>query len=76
MLPKAVLDPGIFNRWGPDFAVEHGLVLACNDGAVMTVGFGHRYPSVEVGRRAGLISPGGLTMRESTPFQISCMPRT
>ena len=48
MLPKAVLDPGIFNRWGPDFAVEHGLVLACNDGAVMTVGFGHRYPSVEV----------------------------
>ena len=48
VLPKAVLDPGIFNRWGPDFAVEHGLVLACNDGAVMTVGFGHRYPSVEV----------------------------
>ena len=48
VLPKAVLDPGIFNRWGPDFAVEHGLVLACNEGAVMTVGFGHRYPSVEV----------------------------
>lgn len=48
MLPKAVLDPGIFNRWGPDFAVEHGLVLACNDGAVMMVGFGHHYPSVEV----------------------------
>ena len=48
VLPKAVLDPGIFNRWGPDFAVEHGLVLARNEGAVMTVGFGHRYPSVEV----------------------------
>ncbi|MDO4412447.1 DUF4921 family protein [Cutibacterium sp.] len=48
VLPKAVLDPDLFNRWGPDFAVEHGLVLARNEGAVMTVGFGHRYPSVEV----------------------------
>ena len=60
VLPKAVLDPGIFNRWGPDFAVEHGLVLARNEGAVMTVGFGHRYPSVEV----------WSTSRADQPWQI------
>lgn len=48
VLPKAVLDPQIFERWGPRFAASHGLVLACNEGAVMTAGFGHRYPSIEV----------------------------
>ncbi|GAE69286.1 hypothetical protein JCM18909_2486 [Cutibacterium acnes JCM 18909] len=42
----------------------------------MTVGFGHRYPSVEVWSTSRVDQPGGLTMRESTPFQISCMPRT
>lgn len=48
LLPKAAVDPDIHNRYGPDFAADHGLVLARNDHAVATVGFGHRYPSLEI----------------------------
>ncbi|AXE37594.1 DUF4921 family protein [Acidipropionibacterium virtanenii] len=48
VLSRATGDPAMFNRWGPDFAIGHNHILAANDDAVAFVGFGHRYPSVEV----------------------------
>lgn len=64
VLPKAALDPYMFNRWGPDFAIDHDLVLASNEHAVATVGFGHRYPSVEVWSTSALDQPWRMSVQE------------
>ncbi len=45
-------DANACNVLGLDIALEHGLVLAENDHAVAWVGFGHRYPTVEVWSRS------------------------
>lgn len=64
VLPKAVVDPDIYNRFGPDFAIDHGLVLARNEHALATVGFGHRYPSVEIWSTSALDQPWRMEPEE------------
>lgn len=64
LLPKVVLNPNIHNEYGPDFAAAHGLVLARNEHAVATVGFGHRYPSVEIWSTSALDQPWRMTHEE------------
>lgn len=64
VLARATIDPSIFNRWGPDFAIDHNLVLASNDHAVAFVGFGHRYPSVEVCSTSARTQPWAMTIEE------------
>lgn len=64
VLPEAVLDPDLYNRYGPDFAVDHGFVLARNEHAVATVGFGHRYPSMEIWSTSELDQPWRMAREE------------
>lgn len=40
--------PDLYERWGPAYAEEQGLVIARNAHAVACAGAGHRFPSVEV----------------------------
>jgi galactose-1-phosphate uridylyltransferase len=63
-LEKVVGDPYMFNRWGPDFAIDHHLVLAANDHAVAFVAFGHRYPSVEIWSTSRLDQPWRMDSQE------------
>lgn len=41
-------NPGIYNEMAVDYAMDHGLILAENAGAVAFAGFGHRYPTLEI----------------------------
>ena len=50
-------EPDAFNRQVVDVAVREGLVLAQNEHAVALVGFGHRYPTVEVFSTAAANGP-------------------
>ncbi|AZZ40612.1 DUF4921 domain-containing protein [Acidipropionibacterium jensenii] len=63
-LEAAADDPSLFNRWGPDFAIDHHLVLAANDHAVAFVTFGHRYPAVEVWSTSGIDQPWRMDPEE------------
>ncbi|XVX20010.1 DUF4921 family protein [Actinomycetota bacterium] len=47
-LSRLDADPGLFQRWGPGYAAEEGLVIARTPHAVAYAGVGHRFPSVEV----------------------------
>ena len=47
-LERLDADPGLYARWGPQYAAEEGLVVARSANAVLTAGVGHRYPSLEV----------------------------
>jgi galactose-1-phosphate uridylyltransferase len=44
-------EPDLFERWGPRYAAEQGLVVAHNVHAVATVGIGHPFPAFEVWSR-------------------------
>lgn len=41
-------DPLLYQRWGPDFARQHGLLIAENAYAVAFAGVGHRFPGVDI----------------------------
>ncbi len=41
-------DPTLYQRWGPEFARQHGLLIAENAYAVAFAGVGHRYPGVDI----------------------------
>ncbi|GAB2750970.1 DUF4921 family protein [Terrabacter koreensis] len=41
-------EPGVFARWGAQYAAEQGLVVARNEHAVAFAGVGHRYPALVV----------------------------
>lgn len=41
-------DPSLYQRWGPEFARQHGLLIAENAYAVAFAGVGHRYPGVDI----------------------------
>ncbi len=41
-------DPHLYQRWGPDFARQHGLLIAENAYAVAFAGVGHRFPGVDI----------------------------
>lgn len=64
VLSRVAADPAMFNQWGPDFAIDHNLVLAANDHAVAFVGFGHRYPTVEVWSTSARDQPWKMTTEE------------
>lgn len=40
-------EPDLYERWGPTYAAEQGLVIARTPTAVAFVGIGHRFPSLE-----------------------------
>jgi galactose-1-phosphate uridylyltransferase len=41
-------EPDLYERWGPRYAAEQGLVVARTPSAVAFVGVGHQYPSLEI----------------------------
>lgn len=41
-------EPRMYERWGPRYAAEQGLVVASNRHAIITAGVGHRFPALEV----------------------------
>lgn len=61
-------NPDAFNRQLLDVAIAHGLVLAENEHAVAFVGFGHRYPTVEVCSTAAAEAPW-----DHSPEQVRSM---
>lgn len=63
-LEKVNGDPYLFNRWGPDFAIDHHLMLAANDQAVAFVAFGHRYPSVAIWSTSRIDQPWEMADEE------------
>lgn len=56
--------PDLYRRYGVDYADTKQLVVASNDHAVAYVGFGHRYPSLEVHSLAKAGAPWELTSDE------------
>ena len=61
-------NPNLYNESGVDYAAKYNLVIAENDGAVAIVGFGHRYPTLEVWSRSSAIQPW-----EHTPDEVRHM---
>lgn len=57
-------NPEAFNEQVLDVAIDHGLLLAENEHAVAFVGFGHRYPTVEVCSTAAAEAPWDHTTAE------------
>lgn len=47
-LTRLETEPELYERWGPRYAAEQGLVIARNEHAIAAAGVGHRYPAVEV----------------------------
>jgi galactose-1-phosphate uridylyltransferase len=45
-------DPNVFNEYAVNFAAHHNLVFAENEHAVAFVGWGHRYPTIEIFSRS------------------------
>ena len=41
-------DPDLYRRWGPEFARQHGLVIAENAHAIAFAGVGHRFPGIDI----------------------------
>lgn len=58
--------PDIWNERVMDLAVDQGLVIAENDGAIAIAGVGHRFPSVEVWSRSAVGVPGEASEDEIT----------
>ncbi|MCH8612262.1 DUF4921 family protein [Arsenicicoccus dermatophilus] len=56
----------LFNEAGPDYAAQHGLVLADTEHAVAYAGFGHRYPTVEIVSRSATSEPWRQSEQEQT----------
>lgn len=47
-LTRLEVEPDLYQRWGPGYAAEQGLLIARNEHAVAAAGVGHRFPAVEV----------------------------
>ena len=62
---RARANPNMYNENGVDYAAKHNLVIAENKHAVAIVGFGHRYPTLEVWSRSSAQQPW-----EHTPDEI------
>lgn len=45
---QVILEPGLYGRWGHEYAATQGLVVARTATAAAFVGIGHRYPSLEI----------------------------
>lgn len=40
--------PNLFNEVGPNYVGYHNLIIAESGHAVVSAGFGHRYPTLEI----------------------------
>lgn len=62
---RAVRDnPNVFNDKAVNYAGYHNLVIAENDYAIANVGFGHRYPSLEIWSKSATSEPWRMTSDE------------
>lgn len=57
-------NPNVFNDKALNYAMRHDLVVAQNEHAIATVGFGHRFPSLEIWSTAETTHPWRLTPPE------------
>lgn len=64
-IDRARSNPNLYNEHGVDYAGKHNLVIAENKHAVAIVGFGHRYPTLEVWSRSSAQQPW-----EHTPDEL------
>ena len=49
--------PNMYNEWAVDYAMQHNLIIAENDHAVLFAGFGHRYPTLEIYSKSATCEP-------------------
>ena len=61
-------NPNVFNDKAVNYAGYHNLVIAENAHAVATVGFGHRFPSLEVWSTSPVSSPAEQSDEERDSF--------
>ncbi|GAA1993793.1 DUF4921 family protein [Microbacterium pumilum] len=61
-------DRGLYQHAIADLAVQHGLIVAANEGAVAFAGVGHRYPAFEVYSRSAANLP-----HEHSPAAVRAM---
>lgn len=59
-------NPNIYNDLLLGTAVQHNLVIAENDSAIVFAGFGHRYPTLEIYSKSATCEPGTSPTRNST----------
>ena len=56
-IPLLRNNPNMYNEDAVDYAAFHNLVIAENEHAIAVVGFGHRYPTLEVWSRSSACQP-------------------
>jgi galactose-1-phosphate uridylyltransferase len=61
-------EPDAFNRYGLDFALDRGLVVASNEGAVVWADVGHRFPTLTIASRSAVTDPAALSEGDLAAF--------
>ena len=63
-IDRLTAEPDLFVRWGRDYVMQQGLVVARNESAIAFAGVGHRFPALVVHSTVDDASPWDLTPRQ------------